>query len=695
MKASYLLGIYALAALLVVSSASTPSSSMSAFLSTYLSNASISSYNYYNVSLSGSSYVVAVAPSQSYVVINTTSKPYSLMTNGTAIDPILTSYFAQYENLSAVSYLNTAMKKYVSNAAANLSDCVQETASNPPLTNNFTNAINACASVPHCGYQPNTGLLGTFGVSPPGSVVGIALQNFSIEYGIYNISITSYFNIVQHINESNAGSQLSKLGTDVSNLSSVATSLSENPLFPPPQNLNVGECTGSGLATEQPWYCVAIGYCEPIAFNGTQLSSIKGVQQQLAATIPTPASISSYSSASAATSVGYQQQENQKINSNSYYAFLNATYPTYNATVAKINVLLGKSHDANLTIALSKLQKSFGAILSNGVNVSVSTESGSFNSVLASVIGKYNAVNQSFAEASSYSSNYTLDAITAQLNYKVPPTKLVELASQLQALDLKVASSTNETAIALAIPQLNVIGLQLAVYAPVTTMGYLVKLADGWFINAALVGSNSSVPSKLAAAPTYAALLSFIIGLIILILIYLFTHRRLSKKHKLKRDRRTTMAWTMFFVGVFILVLIYTYGTFAFAQAGNHFLPFTYFKSALHASKSAYIVLNGSTAYNNANITACSSALASVLIAQNKTVKVVQATNYSCVAGGTVSSLGVGCIDTALGKGTPVISLSSSGSGVVYKGLYGTILYASGANATGSSCIVAQLLSKK
>jgi hypothetical protein len=149
------------------------------------------------------------------------------------------------------------------------------------------------------------------------------------------------------------------------------------------------------------------------------------------------------------------------------------------------------------------------------------------------------------------------------------------------------------------------------------------------------------------------------------------------------------------FIAIFILVLLYAYGTYSYAHEANQFLPFAYFTGYLHSSKAAYVVLNGSSAYSNPNVTACAAAVSSVLSGMNKTVKTVQATNYSCVAGGTVSPLGASCIDSALGSGTPVISLSATGGGIVYKGLYGTMLYASGANATGSSCIVAQLLARK
>jgi hypothetical protein len=688
LEARYLIASFALMALISFASASGPGSGLKAYLSPYMSNATISQFSYYNLTVNGSSYVVAVAANGTYLTIANVGGKFALGTNATAIDPVLTAYYAQYSNLSAVSYLNTAMHKYYNNIAANVTDCITETGVSPPYTNVFQNAVLGCSSIPNC----NRALTSSFGAESP---FGFGLQNFSIDEGVLNTSLNSYFSTLKGINATNAGNKLAILTVDIANISTISTELPQNPLFPPPLSANFANCNGGGISTQQPWYCVAVGYCGYLSFNTTLLGSISSTVQQLEQKIPSQAALRSYSSASAQAASSYILQANQKANSVTYQSFLNATYPKYNATVAAAAALLAKSPNANLTASIASLKASMAAILSNGVNVSISSEAAGFNSVLSTTITKYNAANLSFAEASSYSSNYTLSAIAAQLNYRHTPPKLAALASQLEALDLQIGSGGNSTEVAAALPQLKVIGLQLGIYVPLTTMGYLVKVTDGWFINAALAGSNAAVQSKINAAPTYAALLSFIIGLIILILIYLFTHRRLSKRHKLRRDKRTNLVWTVFFVGLFVVLLIYTYATYAFAQAGNTFIPFAYFHSYLQGSKSAYIVLNGSAAYSNSGITSCAGAIASLLTSQGKAVKTIQATNYSCVAGGTVSSLGVDCIDKALSAGTPVISLSSSGSGIVHKGLYGTMLYASGSNATGSSCIVAQLLARK
>ncbi|MDE1865601.1 MAG: hypothetical protein KGH94_03125 [Candidatus Micrarchaeota archaeon] len=699
LRTSYIFAACAFIALFAASSAGSPSSSLRSFISAYMSNATISQFSFYNLSVNGSNYIVAVsANGTTYLAISSNGGKYSLVSNASAINPVLTEYFAQYENLSAVSYLSTAMRKYTSGFGSNLSDCLQETGINPPYTNTFNNAVQNCQSTPICN-QVITSLnscdvYGTNGCEHPSPFAG-GLQNLSIAYGAYNASLKSYFSVVQGINASNAGDSIARLGTYISNISAFSAAVSTNPLFPPPESVNFASCSGTGLPYQQPWYCSATGYCGYMYFNSSLLSSISSTQQQLGSIIPSKSGIVVYSSASAKAASGYIVAANARANAPSYYAFLNSTYPEYNSIVASALTLLTKSNNANLSTELEQLNASFKAILSNGINVSIASETSSFNSVLARFMESYNAANQSFAESSSYSSNYTIEAIAAQLNYRRVPPRLAQLSSQLQATDLKLSSNANSSEVEAAIPELRVIGVQLGVYVPITTIGYLIKLADGWFINAMLAGSNTPVQAKISAAPAYAALLSLIIGLIILLIFYLLTHRRLSKHHKIRHSHKTRIAWMTLFAVLFVLVLLYTYGTYAYAKAANNFLPFSYFTGYLHASKSAYIVLNGSATYTDSGVVSCASAISSVLASQGKTVQTIQATNYSCVAGGTVSSLGVDCIDRALSSGTPVISLSQSGSDIVYKGLYGTMLYASGANATGSSCIVAQLLSRK
>jgi len=93
-------------------------------------------------------------------------------------------------------------------------------------------------------------------------------------------------------------------------------------------------------------------------------------------------------------------------------------------------------------------------------------------------------------------------------------------------------------------------------------------------------------------------------------------------------------------------------------------------------------------------ITSCASAISAVLTSKGKSVKTISATNYSCVAAGPSRH------SEWLHRQRPLCGNPCDLTGcicgsIAYKGLYGTMMYASGANATGTSCIAAQLLSRK
>ena len=120
-------------------------------------------------------------------------------------------------------------------------------------------------------------LYSAFGAESP---FGFGIQNFSIQYGILNTSLNPTSTLVQTHKRLQRRRQAAGLGTDISNISSVVNKLSTDPLFPPPANANFGNCN-AGTASQQPWYCVAVGYCGFLNANATLLGSISSVQQQL------------------------------------------------------------------------------------------------------------------------------------------------------------------------------------------------------------------------------------------------------------------------------------------------------------------------------------------------------------------------------------------------------------------------------
>jgi hypothetical protein len=116
--------------------------------------------------------------------------------------------------------------------------------------------------------------------------------------------------------------------------------------------------------------------------------------------------------------------------------------------------------------------------------------------------------------------------------------------------------------------------------------------------------------------------------------------------------------------------------------------------NTLKASGNAYIALNGS-AGSNASIISCANTMQGYLADAGKSVQIIRLTNYSCVSGSNISVLGLNCYNNILNSGKPVILISQSRQNqIVYKGLYGTVLYASGNVTAGSSCLLSTLFKR-
>jgi len=129
-----------------------------------------------------------------------------------------------------------------------------------------------------------------------------------------------------------------------------------------------------------------------------------------------------------------------------------------------------------------------------------------------------------------------------------------------------------------------------------------------------------------------------------------------------------------------------------YAIGANNFLPFNYFMNTLKASPTAYIALNGS-AITNASISQCITAIQTQLASSGKSVQTIQLKNYSCVSGSNISILGINCYTDILNSDKPVVFISQSQqNNIVYKGLYGTVLYASGNVTSGNACTLRTLL---
>ncbi|MGI0100152.1 MAG: hypothetical protein ACREBH_00275, partial [Candidatus Micrarchaeaceae archaeon] len=272
---------------------------LDSYLLTYMPNATINSAVFYNTTLNGASYIIMqLNANNNYVVIENSSASYTMLTNITLIDSVLTPFLTSkyYPNNSTLSYLNSTMESYRRYGYANISDCLVETGLNTGATCTLANECQSCTTVPNChkALSDNGG---------PNSTFGYGIMNFSAAYDKLNSSFNSYFSLLASINRSNAGIALSGMSSDTDNISTILSTINQNPLFPPPQNFPT-TCNPATPPNKQPWYCVAVGYCPEVVQNITALYTIKGDLSSLEAGIPSPSGIESISSNSSAAAQG-------------------------------------------------------------------------------------------------------------------------------------------------------------------------------------------------------------------------------------------------------------------------------------------------------------------------------------------------------------------------------------------------------
>jgi hypothetical protein len=209
-----------------------------------------------------------------------------------------------------------------------------------------------------------------------------------------------------------------------------------------------------------------------------------------------------------------------------------------------------------------------------------------------------------------------------------------------------------------------------------------------------LSGSALPISSKIGAGALYAALLSFIIGVALLLLFYFGTYHRLRRHKRIRHTKRVRKAWHLLFILLFILMLLYAYMTYTYANLAAEFMPASGFFARAVSSNAIVVAINTNSAnVLNSSVSNCAAALSKSLIAFNKSVQSIRLSNYSCVSSSTSNTVSQDCYNSVLNSDTPVIQINANAdSYIVYNGLYGTVLQASGSPTYGSSCVLNSLV---
>ncbi len=657
-------------------------STMAAFLGNYIPGNTVNSSAYTAFQYNSSSFIM-MQTGGNYIIINATA-PYSIITNYSEAYPILRFFLTSRAtiDMAPLNSLNYSISKLVQRSAAPISQCLTYTGLN---RSNYlsTNSYQGCYSVGTCYLY-----LANVTKSP---LLEKGIVNFSQNYNIYNSSYNSFKAAMSEINSANYYSYIGNITSYASSIAAVPYALQHNQLFPVPGNFSYplfANCPffpTPETIQSAPWYCQMLSYCSSLNFNLSLVSSIRGTVSSIESTALTSQKISAITTNSTKLANSYVEPVIIKQNTGLFNSFINSTSGPYNTTIASavsINTKILNESLANLT---AKLNSTFKAAVSKGINQNVTTA----NALIHSMIANLGALTRkvSLAYYTVYNSSLSNEGALLKAQLDNPGSaEAASLAVKQKGIDAIFSGQITYAELDNIKSNVTSIKQALASIGTPFSIGAFVKSLDSWFVNPAVASTGGTIPSKIASAPFYAALLSLIIGLALLAIAYMLTYHRLSRKKRLHNARHVKRAWAKLFALLFVVVLIYAYATYVFASQANSSLPTSGFVGIVRSSGSVTILVNQSV-YSTSAVTQCIASLRSSLSAMNRSSAVVTESGYLCNVANSSALINEQCINQLLGSGSPVIFIDGmKGNALAYKGLFGNIMYASGTAVQGSSC---------
>lgn len=678
----------------------TPSASQSSLISQYVPIGVIANATFYSQSIGTGHYIIMQLGGQyKYVVFNFTnpSKPTILLNTSQIQVPLTTFLNSQfYPSNAVIGSLSGLMNEYINSTQSEFNDCMDLTGlSNPVGGCTYANNCASCMTVPACNYV----LEQSGGTSYP---FAVGIMNFSENYTQLNDSYMSYFTAANGINQSNIYSKVSTLYSSAQNIAAEAIAIQQNPIFPLPANFSLAtlqSCVYTSTPLGQPWYCTVAnggsGYCDQITYNWTAYNKLNQTLINLH-TLPVTGyspyaeALNSSTLAHSFLSVFSTQQQNQ-----SFGTYLKAIAPQYNAIVSNVIALTNKTTNSSLTLSLNNLESVYASIRQSGASLNLTYANKTITSAMVNTTMIYARVKALYQPVYNLAQNNTAKITVEQLNYPVVPVSLATLATQQQQINEKLNGVVNATQLPIMLKQLQAISSQLSLSGPVLDMPSLVKAIDGGIVSGILSGGSGSIASKNGSAPAYSAIISLVIGIVVIGIVYMLTYHRLKRRQRLQMHQGVKKAWDMLFVALFILVIIYAVATYSYASSANQFLPVSDFLGAVHGSAQVYITYNTSAANTTASL-ACVKAIKSDLVSQNKSVTTITVSGISCLASSNPNLAGTDCYNNVLSSMKPVIQIdSNTNSSISYYGMYGTALHTSGSAASGPTCPLSAIFSAK
>lgn len=668
--------------------------SINSFLSSFnVSSATESALVYTNISYNGGSYLLAYYNSNPYFLINITSG-YSFVLNSSAISLVIAPAIIRSSmDQINTTYLSKSMIAYnistfiysglKTSTAATISDCLNVTGlSQPGASCTLANLCESCHTIPLCGGPSSKSALSTYGQDSPFTA---GIQNFETNYTELASNMSMYYSAVSSLKlASTVQAGLVSLNSAFNNLSTITQGLYQNPIFTPPSSEPA--CNPAILLSEQPWYCVAYGYCGVVSYNYSLLNNIQSYISKINSLPLSSAQISSVAQTVASNENSYASVILASADLKQRNQILNTTLAGYNGVVTGATSLLVSISNATLSARLSALSANYSTLMSSYTVVNLNTLNSTLKRQYAALSTLYSSLNSSYYSALEISQNNTALLLGLESESSSPQPQVVSLSFQEARLNTQLTSSklSNINAVQSNLSALNA---QIkAVPHAIDLLGAASRSMGAPFA-VALLGS-SSFSNGVMYAPLAATIPAVIISLVILLALFLL-YRRLNKHGRIRHARKTNKNWKILFVIVSIVLLLYILESYSSSVTANSSASLTDAASAIGSAKGVAIAINGTS---NPYLVSCENKIASALSKQSKTVYKISINGEACSASSVVRVTNA-CLGQYASSGVPVIILSNSTKNTLTAySFYGTILSQSGNPQFTNSCLASLFL---
>ncbi len=668
-------------ALLGFSAATNPISLLNSY---NVSNSITGSATFSNITYSGAAYTLVNVSGKPYFLINDSgSGSFVLNSNDIAeiIGPSITASLSSTINLTSVS--NTA-NAYINSSAASINDCVQETGIDRS-TCTVQNYCNSCAIVPNC----NRALYQTGG---PTGVLGSGIMLFGQQYNQLQSNASLFNEYASAAKTYNLTARAEGMNAALANISKITQSIGDNPIFPPPSSASFTGCTPAGsLAVNLSsgsgeWYCNAVGYCMSTTYNSPLLAQAQAKMAVIESQLPTASRIQQFADNISTEEGVYVTPVLARQKGSILARALNTTLSGINATLNASAELLARVVNSSLSARTSALQSNYTYLVSNYPQLNITTYAQGLSSQLSALRQSYSKLNATYSSVLGEAKNNTAVLITLQLSGD-NSNQTSALSFREQQINQQLQSQVSSSTLSSIKSELDSISSRIPALGSQIDLSpeALSRAIDGPFVSFIAGATGMSYASAVAAAPVLSALLSLIIGLILLALLYIW-YLSLSGRKRIRHNVNVHRAWRILFIVVLVLVALYVAATYAVASAANSGAPISAFTGAMSSSHAVVIAINGT---QTASLSACAAQITSYASQRNVTTKTIYLSGASCSGNGGVMNTSE-CLNEYARINVPVIMLTqaSGASGISIYSMYGTLVRAYGDSNFTSSCYV-------